>query len=58
MYTPKYKVTHKGLDCEDDLRSLKYNEKKSSALIEPFNGLLNDLERKEKSLKLQGIVYI
>ena len=41
-----YKVTHKGWDCKDDPKLLKYDDLKLNVLvlhsIEYFDGLIND----------------
>ena len=58
----RYRVTHKGWDWKDDLKSWKvdFPMVKLSLLpwIKSFNGLINNLAKKESSLQFQGIMDI
>ena len=45
-------------DCEDDIKNLKKVNLSFLSLILSFNGFLNDLTKKERSLHLQGIMNV
>ena len=48
----KYRVTHKGRDCKDDMKLFKYADSKSKSSLLPWmwflNGLFDDLAKKRK----------
>ena len=41
------RVTHKGWDCKDDLKFLKFGDPNLSILSQVYKGLSNDLEGKK-----------
>ena len=50
----KYRVTHKGRDCKDDMKLFKYADSKSKSSLLPWmwflNGLFDDLAKKRKKV--------
>ena len=56
----EYRVTHKGWDCNDDLKLFKYDDLKVKLKLLPWilssNGYLYDLAKNITSSKLQGIM--